>query len=220
MAYRIFVWKPPTPEIRRQVAELNHDGLRILAAEMLTELKHRGRRPQPRTKGGYRKASTRPDRSGYWPVDTGRSSAGMSARVTGRTISFWNTAVTRRGRPYAQWVERRWFPLSRFFNTRRMNRILSAVAGQLQDRGITPEPGRPGAPLPTTGGRRRSRSRAAALVGAAAAISAAGGIEAASVGLFAAEAGIAGQLALFMADFNQFGQDFLEGRSPDPDAVL
>ena len=218
MAYRIFVWKPPTPEIRRQVAELNHDGLRILAAEMLTELKHRGRRPQPRTKGGYRKASTRPDRSGVL-AGRHRTVIGGDVRPGYRTDDqLLEHSRYPQGRPYAQWVERRWFPLSRFFNTRRMNRILSAVAGQLQDRGITPEPGRPGAPLPTTGGRRRSR--AAALVGAAAAISAAGGIEAASVGLFAAEAGIAGQLALFMADFNQFGQDFLEGRSPDPDAVL
>ena len=59
----------------------------------------------------------------YWPVDTGRSRRGLSVRVRGSRIEWWNRWA------YAIWVERRWFPLDRFFR-HRLGRVLRRVERQ------------------------------------------------------------------------------------------
>lgn len=213
MAVRVYVWKPPTPEIRARVAALTAEGFRDLEQRMLKEITRHGR--PPRTTRRRRRKGSR-DRSGYWPVDTGRSSDKMYTQLRGgRVIEFWNR------QRYAIWVYRRWFKdgFRRFFTASKMRAILDSIEVALEQR---PPP--EWSPRALNEAARRGRTRQtlrsspAALAGAASAIAAAGGIEAAGLFAFESSAGfIAGQLSLFMAEFDRFGKDFddLTGRS-DP----
>ena len=67
----------------------------------------------------------------YWPVDTGRSRSGLSNRVAFYRINWENLY------DYAYWVEKRWFPLARFFRGRLTSLVQRArlILRQRQRRG-------------------------------------------------------------------------------------
>ncbi len=192
MTVRLDLWVPPTPEIEARMRAMSNEALEELGEVMVDMVQQRG----------------------AWPRDTGLSARRLKSRRVGRTVQFVNNAA-RRGRPYAVWVERRWFPLEKFFTAARMRRAIAAVERTMRLRG----PGLTAGDINI--GRQRTRRRLAdptpgiaAVAGAAALLPEAGGVAA----LFAdsgSAASIAGQLALFRWAFDSFGAEYDDLRGKD-----
>ena len=116
MVYKLRVWAPPTPKIQERMNELTTKGGQQLAKEM--QLAASAKR--------------------NWPIKTGRSRRGLSARAHRRNgkviIRFYNRM------DYAKWVEIFWFPkwkrgagFKGFFTPARMRKILDSVEYGLRE---------------------------------------------------------------------------------------